>query len=519
MSQYLSQSSGRKRRYVEPGTEYVDGDQANGGRVADLGHVTLRGKSFDPYKLVRSRIKHHRCSLGLRNDCAAATTTQVTGYPKPFGLYSRFMASEFNPGRGGAVPICFDSNPFTGVLPMHCIDLNTISVGTDDFDSSAIEDCAATFPLKATKQCEDVNARFWIWSHSTTGRDPIWRSIPTQTANSTDVTCRPRWTWERNDFELLADQKIYKRSIDVRMNLYGCAKFQTMFDVRVIRMLDTDMCPDLLDDLPTTNAVGESNNTNPEDRLETFRIRWAELAKPFVSNPLFKGTDPHRTAISGKRWFKTVYKKKVKIAEVAGYGSEGGPPCATLSFSIPINEIQDLAWDSKNSTKTTFNAEFYDGVPGKNQSFATAPGPTGAPEVRYVDNLANVRYNTLGQGPSRYNIQNKPHYKSRLYLLIRALAPRDVRTSDATNLDVTGDNPTPAGGINWNTPTIDGGYFNLTGLPGQINYNTGNQAEPGTTGAWPVGYPNTIAYDFIPSYDLVLHQNFSSFRQDGLKSN
>lgn len=346
-------------------------DQASGLRWRDAGRSSKRVKRFSMGKILKSNIFPFEYQLG-----------QFTGTD----LAQKHLVSEFDPGTGGCILIPnrsgeapFDDGTLNkeGMSPMHIFDLN--------YYAPEFLDTPTAWPAAATNQTTNRNARHWVWSHTN-------QFIP-YLSNSANG---PRW-WLNDADGYFANypgsqvhsNKVYRKSIDLRLMLYGCTKVETEFDIRIIRILDPEMCPDYESSL---------TNTGASFKLQDFQQRWQNLCRAWSINPLLKGVEPGPKP--SKKWFETVMKRRVKIGEQTS--SIEALPTAMTSLHLDINELNNLQWD-------------------ENKGFVTEEGDAAYDNVPVADD------DVVDQPSLNSNQREKVYYTRRYYLLVRAIATRDAR--------------------------------------------------------------------------------------------
>ena len=352
------------------GAEYEPGDGNSNGQATTFRRakkVTAGRKGFKLSKLLRSTVNHTEQCLGVQGSDG--------------NWISKHMVSEYGQG-GGFVSLTKDLS--VGCLPMHIYDLNTF-VGT-------VPDNQVNYPVRVIAgQNTDANARAWYLAYNnrfapllgTHVSTPISENIgDKRTVNSTLrwYVNEPR-TSNQVDFP---GTKIYRKSIVIDYMLYGTKKLATEYELRVIKITDPTMCPDWTSEI------------NDAEDLSYKRQMWQNLIRAWTINPVLKDVEPGPKAT--KPWFKTVAKKFVRVgeqtSEVDRIASVKG------RIYIRLNEINNMAWSMKD-----FNVE------------------EGQTTYDFIPNVED-------QGAFGNNqMEHKPYWTSRYYLMVRALAPIDTGSS------------------------------------------------------------------------------------------
>lgn len=352
---YSAYQSYKNMRSRDVETDTVDQD--TGLRRFVARKVVGGRKRFNINKLLKSTVEHTEQCLGLR-DCGAAIGD----------FHFKHPVSEFNPGVGGFYPICQQTD--MNWTPMHIYDLN-LYVGN-------LSDAKGNYPLRATSQNDDVNARAWIWLNNNK-----WTPL----RNGDTATDEPRYyiNEPRTSVQSSTPQsnKIYRKGIAIDFMAYGTNRMATEFEFRVIKIMDKDMCPDY--PMSLTDTDGES-------ALKDFQQNWQNMIRAWTINPMLRGVEPGPKP--AKPWFRTIASKKIRIGENSNLDS--GVPTAQGKIYIHINEAQKYGgWDDTGFTVEAGDAA-YDDVPNVDDE-------AGNPNFLY-----------------------KPYYTSRYYLLVRALSPNNI---------------------------------------------------------------------------------------------
>lgn len=360
--------------------------QDTGQRYVRLPNRYKRFKRFNIDKVTRMPLQSFEYILGTSN-----STT-------PFAPTTKYLVSEFNPGSGGFIPCGFKvgtGTPESGDYhPMHIVDLNYFNPRSTDN--------MGNYPIVSTTGSGDANARKWVWSDTN-------KWIPARTGSvAVNGSREARWHLRPPDgnYADLASftglnrnhVSVFRKSIDIRMMLYGCHKMATEFDVRIIQILDPKMCPDYQHNIYDQTAGLD------DSELLTFKNRWSNLIRPWTVNPIIRGMDKDAPR-NDVRWFKTVMKRRVSIGETTT--SIESVPSTEIRMHLDINEKNSLIWDHTGLVENTDR----DAPPNVNADEGVSAVPAESHE--------------------------KVYYTKRYYLLIRALAPVDV-ASTSSDADVDG---------------------------------------------------------------------------------
>lgn len=392
-------------------------DPTTGQRYAKDAPVYKKYKRFDIDKVGRGTIDTMHYILGGYELPAVSTTIGTVPY--------KYLVSEFNPGTGGMVPIAQRSKGATdnvckSLAPLHIYDLN--------FCSPETRDTQIQYPVIATSQCQDINSRMWTWSKENQFVSPTGSAM--QSGNdpwASSLHIQPRWqlqnmegAYQTNNSLDAHLNRFYRKSIDIRMILYGCEKLATEFDVRIIQIMDPKMCPDY--PVSLSNVASATPGTSFSD-LDTFKSKWSDLVRPWVINPALR--DVERQTAKHKPWFRTVLKKRVTMGEQVS--TVENIPCREIALHLDINELNDTRWDDTGYTLKAGNTA-YDNVPDGNVTDG------------------QVLNNNL-------NGHEKVWFTKRYYLMIRAMSPSDV--SESSGQDVATGIPAAQqwkdnGSTNWN---------------------------------------------------------------------
>lgn len=354
-------AQGGSRTVSMTGTERSDAPiQSEGLRRKYTKKVVAGRKKTNIGKLLRSTINY---------------TEQCLGVDRGGTLMEKYPVSEFNPNRGGAMTIGMDSAQ--NWTPMHIYDLN-LYIG-------ATNDTSTNYPNTSVTQCNDINARSWVWTN-----DNAWNAMK----NTTPTTEQLRWYINEprtNTQTSNPSTKVYRKGIAIDYMLYGCKKMATEYELRVIKIQDPKMCPDF-----PVSLVDTAQSTE----LATFRQNWQNMIRMWTINPMLRGVEPGPKPT--KPWFTTIAKKRVTIGEQTG--DIESPPAIQGKMYIKINEAQRYAWDMKEFTVESGDVA-YDGVPSVD------------------DNATNN------------NFRHKPWFTSRYYLLIRAVSPVETTVIGGGGVD------------------------------------------------------------------------------------
>lgn len=417
---------------IAPEPVKMEADQGRGDRYIRLRKRSGGRKPFRISKLLRSTCEPIDVSLGWRV-VVSATGADVTADS------SKYLMSEFNPGSAGFMPILqcsknadllnkYGINMTTGCLPMHVYDLSYYPAKVED----SVYSTPSSGGTDANRNiCDDTNSRAWFFAE-----DKRFHAIGTGYGGNVG---QPRYRIVDANLNSLTtlpnNSKVYKKGVCVDMMCYGTKKMPTEYDIKIIRITDPIFCPDYIGQL----SVNDYNRV---------KQGWEALVRGYVCSPLIRGVEPRPRL---RNWFKVVCQQRVKLGEQT---SEIDNVTSTqLRLYAKVNEVQNMAWSKSGFT--------VDGnVPD------TAP---------MVDDAA-----------VNYQMDYKPWYTSRLYLVIRALSTFDNATAAGTDPAANNDQMTGDTGI----PAIS--YRDLSGVTGSYLGNTGGM----------------VPADYIPSYDLIVRQKY-----------
>lgn len=382
-----TQLLGRKR-YDVP-------DQSDGLRRAVSKSVRRKLNRFNWKKLANSDVSFQRQQLGvLKND-----SVWKWKYP----------VSEFNPGTGG-LNIIAQNSEFNHA-PMHIYDLNYLQCQDSlDFYNKEAQ--------LVEGRCSDIGARSWVWHNTNywSADMPFWDytlNRPSLGGAYSGAPIQHRYYVDNPRGNPLPyriqTNNVYRKRLDIRFMMYGCKKMPVEYDVRVIKILDPNMCPDC--DRPLASAADTVVDNALLQSRKAFQQNWQNLIRAWSINPILRGVDPGPKAT--KRWFKTVAKKRIIVGEQTG--DLETIPCVQGSIKVDLNSLTKYHWTDRNITVDSGDAA-YDNVPGVED----------APDME--------NNNTMDRW-------QRPYYTSRYYLLIRAISPVDCghTAADGQDVEVHGD--------------------------------------------------------------------------------
>lgn len=384
-------------------------DQSGGATLYKTRRVRAGRKKYNPMKLLKSAIVPIRYVLGTKNIAS------------PHAIVDKHLVSEFGQN-AGFTNIAYNS--VVSETPMHIYDLNYCGRNI-----GAVTDNATNSPVSAATICDDINGRAWVWK-----TNAEWAKL-------TNGTKEPRYILDNflggrtTAGATIEDNstKVYRKSIAIDFMVYGCANMTTMYDIRVIKILKPDHCPDY--DLTLGSATTE---------LEAVQNDWTQLVKGFTDNPMMKGIEPG-PKITGK-WFTTVAKKIVTVPEQTT--DVNRVPSVMGKIYVKLNEVNNHVWN----------------LPTGDEGITVQQGND------YYDNPAAPDSKDDDQINFGYN--ERPHYRARYYLLIRALSP------------------------------VDNGFVGIA--PG----NTDGLLAQGTLSNSFGVVTGTTAYTYAPSYDLSIRNTY-----------